>query len=158
LPKKIGYISMFIAILMLLLIVLSIVNITKREVKIREYKLLASSLNAREVLEKHLQLKKEKDEKLLKATMTHHNLNTKLHLGNIATFEVLDIEEKGSDELAQRYLNNINPYDVTSFNVKYRVEYTKEQEENSGIYSSRYIVIKEYIDSPWQIYIWGVTF
>ena len=124
----------------------------------QELELVKKTTNPIEILERHLMHKKQKKKDLILTTMTHHNKNMELKLNNISSFEVLKIVEKKNDALAQSYISSISPFAVTSFDVTFKIEYYKEKENSNGVYTWRYIIIKEEMDSPWLVYTWGIDF
>lgn len=147
------------AIIMIITIILIIhINaINKKNNILKELELLEKSTNPVEVLEKHLMYKKQNRRDMIYTTMTHHNRNMDLNLDNISFFEVIEIAEK-KDELTQSYIDSLSPFEVTSFDVTFEIKYHEEKENNNGIYTYRYIIIKEEKNDPWLVYTWGINF
>lgn len=131
----------------------------KKNKGISEYKSIAYTLTAEEILQKHFDFLINKNEYMLKHTMTPNNHKINFDLKNLRNFDVLSVEEVGYDSIAQSYMpEDVVPVDATSFNVEFEVEYKKVKQQDNGRYCFRYVLIKESKDSPWLIADWGVNF
>ncbi len=132
---------------------------SKKEFEIDEYKSISSSLNAKEVLSKHLYFKKEQKLHLFKLTVTEKHNRVSFITDDSQHFEVLTINEIGYDNLAKNYLSNTsNFYDITSFEVLFDTKVSNITQESYDTFAWRYILVKETEKSPWLVYDWGVNF
>lgn len=128
-------------------------------VETKEYQKTAPTLSPEEVLQKHFFFKQNKDEHLLKLTIAEKRSQTDFMLNNLLSLKILSIDEKGYDTIAQQYLSKNNScFNATSFDVQFEVKYKKPLTMDDGIYTWRYVLIKEQQNSPWIIYNWGVNF
>ena len=124
----------------------------------RQFNSIANSLTAREMLDRNLQYRRDGNARLLRLTMHSSRRNATLDLNNLVRFDVLSIEEEWTDELAQDWQSTNNFYATTSFVVKYDIEFREERRQLNGIYTDRFVFIKEYEDSPWLLFAQGRAF
>jgi hypothetical protein len=130
---------------------------SERGEEMQEFNAIASSLTAREMLDRHFQYKIGSNSPLLNLTTHESQRNGVWNLRNLKRLDILSIEEKWVDESQQDFYSDRNFFAATSFIVEYEVEYKREKQQNNGRYTDFYVLIKEHEYSPWQVYSWGTA-
>ena len=120
-------------------------------IQTKKYKDYLSSLSAEDIIREHFKNKNDNNVSKMKETLTDRHKSFDSSQPNLEYIKIIDLNinetetKKAYDDYHDNYVS-VLVYDVT-----YEVKYRKVKEQDEGIYTWRYTLVKEHEEAPWLI-------